>query len=500
MPEVEPRSGEEPVSEESPQPAPRPLLDALYVIALTLIGFELREWRIGLPATQYFDEVYYVKAAKDYLAHNLDSNTVHPPLGKILIACFLWLYQHLAQPLWQHGFLDLYTESAGWRMGDLIFGTMMIPMTWWLGRRVFRSRFVANVSAFLLTIDWLHLVQSRIAMLDMFLAWFILVAAMTTWLYIEEENPRRSLAWIAITALMLGFGTACKWNALWAGIGCWLCMVLLKPTDKQKSFGMVMRGGGIAATFAVVIPICYLITFIPFFCWGGSFKMMYDNHHTMVTFRYSKEFTHRYMSPMWDWPTDLRPVWYFYEEHDTGDYSMFPKNTDSFLGRAGWHHQQPGNYVYGVIALGSWFVWWFFLLFFALTVIQCIVIPLATLQKPEEGSRRTSRSWLEGFDEWRFGPNRPWLYLIFMYVPQLGMWAIMHNPGFLFYVLPCVPFMCILISAILEEWQDLSGGKLCIGIFLFLALALFVVYYPLLTDYPIPQPLYKQLIFRDGWI
>ena len=44
-----------------PWPHPRRFLDAVNVLLLCSVGFLIRQWRIGLPPTKYFDEIYYVK-------------------------------------------------------------------------------------------------------------------------------------------------------------------------------------------------------------------------------------------------------------------------------------------------------------------------------------------------------------------------------------------------------------------------------------------------------
>lgn len=519
----------------------RPLLDFMLVLLLVVFGFSSRQWHLGLPETRYFDETYYSKSGEELLNGKPDSNTVHPPLAKLMIATFGWLYKTIGTPLEQAGWVGGVTDFARWRVGSVVMGLLTVPLTYGLAFRLFRNRWTAVVSCFLLDIDFLHVVQSRVTMLDMYVCFFILLGAYASFRFIEAE--RKTVGWAVLSVLSFAIGFASKWSAMFAAFGAVTAMLTLKPYGRAPEH---LPGGGrksvwiwllrLGLLYVLIVPLIYLVSFVPFFWqhhWdvNKSWTDIKANHKQMLVFRYSEEFKHRYMSRFWAWPTMLRPVWYHYEEHNDAQGSLFPPCTDCWPWDIVWRGEEPNQYVTGILAMGSPFVWWTFLIFLLLTVTQSIVLPLFTLvrarfRKPsaspgEQESVPADSSvqpdgvvsqgivtgtpppgglapWRNSIDAWRFGVERPWLFLMLMYFPQILLWSI--NRGFLFYMLPCVPFMCIFIAEILREWLDLPGGRLCACVYLTVATLCFVAYYPLLAGWSIPKPIYQILIFTDKWV
>ena len=60
-----------------------------------------------------FDEVYYVRAAEDYLSGRDPYEDTHPPLGKLIIAA---------------GISVLGNNPRGWRIAGVLFASAMIPV------------------------------------------------------------------------------------------------------------------------------------------------------------------------------------------------------------------------------------------------------------------------------------------------------------------------------------------------------------------------------------
>ena len=511
-----PRSPEEPLT-----PWSTPWVRHLAVLAMVIfVGFILREWRLGSPPSRFFDETYYVKAGLEYLEGKPDSNTVHPPLGKICIAAGIWCYQKVAPTLVGLHLIDQVSDPVGWRLGSLVAGVLMIPLTYVLGRRMFRNRLVGLMAAFLLAFDPLHLTQSRIAMLDMFVAFFILAGAWASWRFIDDDEGHET-RWAVASVVLFSLGAACKWNSLFAAAGAVPAMVLLRRYAPGMRLRWALR---IVALYAALLPAIYLASFGPFFAHGGTFKQMRDNHVLMYTFRKSKDFTHRYMSEWWQWPLMSRPVWYHYDDSTTPEDCIFPNRNDTPLTRLIWHGDDPGLYVVGVLAIGSPFAWITFLIFYALTLVQSIALPLsnavmAGLSPPPAGTQEGSGAddaaagslaaatpaprgpvgrFVDSLLEACSGPERPWIYLVLLYTPQVLLWSL--NKGFLFYMLPCTPFMAIMAAAVLQEWEELPMGDLCIVLYLGIAGLCTLAYYPLLAAYPLPKPLYHILIPFSKWI
>ena len=86
---------------------------------------------------------------------------MHPPVGKWLIAAGEALFG---------------MNSFGWRVAPLVFGTLLVLVTIRLVRRVSKSTLVGGLAGLLLAFDGLAFVMSRTALLDIFVAFFVVAA------------------------------------------------------------------------------------------------------------------------------------------------------------------------------------------------------------------------------------------------------------------------------------------------------------------------------------
>ena len=133
-----------------------------------------------------WDEQYYVFDAEAYLGGGIgqpiegappvkiaDEGTwVHPPLGKWIIALL--------------GVGPIGQRPIGWRLPSAVFGIAGVALLYLLALRLWRSVWWAGLAALLLALDGLHIVQSRIAMLDIFLTTFITAAML--FLVLDRER------------------------------------------------------------------------------------------------------------------------------------------------------------------------------------------------------------------------------------------------------------------------------------------------------------------------
>ena len=171
----------------------------LVTLAVTALAGFLRFWHLGKPGGTIFDEVYYSKDAHDLLRYGVEQNAegtgpgfvVHPPLGKWAIAL---------------GEAARRQRRLGWRIrrggGRHALGAGDGAG----GPADDRSTLLGAVAGLLLTFDALHFVQSRVAMLDIFL--HVLGAR------------RRSPAW-SPTATSAGRASPPRWTTgrRWSSLG-----------------------------------------------------------------------------------------------------------------------------------------------------------------------------------------------------------------------------------------------------------------------------------------
>ncbi|MEY3904514.1 MAG: hypothetical protein RIT08_430, partial [Actinomycetota bacterium] len=170
------------------------LLRAWPISAILTFALSIRLWRLNQPSGYIFDEVYYAKNANSLIssAVELDGQgqaefVVHPPLGKWLIAIGIRVFGN---------------SEFGWRFASAIFGSLSILLIYLVAKKLFNSEFLSITAALLMTFDGLNLVMSRVALLDIFLMFFILLS----FYFLTINN-----LWLSGSAI--GLALAVKWSA-----------------------------------------------------------------------------------------------------------------------------------------------------------------------------------------------------------------------------------------------------------------------------------------------
>ena len=216
---------------------------------------------IGNPARSYYDEGYYIPAARALLAGTPGPNNGSPPLGKLLIA---------------QGIRMLGDNPLGWRVSGAIFGSLALVAVFLWTFLLTREVGAAAVAACLTLFNNFLFVMSRIAMLDVFLVCFIFwgLVAYTAALELEiNATKRKILLYCAGTSL--GFATAVKLNgvdalAVLLLVSCALLWLSLRPMAASNAsllrYAQNLRQVGILhLAFALVFApiLSFSITFWP---------------------------------------------------------------------------------------------------------------------------------------------------------------------------------------------------------------------------------------------
>lgn len=217
-----------------------PLMGWVASIGVMLLALFLRLWKLGTPNEFEFDETYYAKDAwsmlnngyvlkyvedadEQIIAGTVDglwqddpSMIVHPEGGKWMIA----LGQHL-----------FGMDSFGWRISAAVVGSLMVLVMCRLVLRLTGSLLLGCLAGLLLTFDGMHLVLSRLALLDIFLSFWLLCAAaalvvdrdwtrarMTAATSFGAWGPLRGLwfrPWRLVAGLCFGMAISTKWSGLY---------------------------------------------------------------------------------------------------------------------------------------------------------------------------------------------------------------------------------------------------------------------------------------------
>ncbi len=124
-------------------------------------------WGITNPKERYFDEIYYARAAQEYLTHQNLYEWTHPPLTKLIMTFGAWLFGPPRGP---------YVDPIGARMGNALMGTLTVPFLYAFAKRLFASTAACVVAVVLLVTSGYFYVQARIATPEISVAFFSMLA------------------------------------------------------------------------------------------------------------------------------------------------------------------------------------------------------------------------------------------------------------------------------------------------------------------------------------
>lgn len=278
---------------------------------LLTLGFALLcSVRLTTPASPYFDEIHYLPAARTLLELAGPVNVEHPMLGKEIIAAGIAIFGD---------------RPIGWRIMPLAFGALALfaaMRALWFASA---SRYASLAFGFLLVTGFPLLVHSRIAMLDIFMASFMMVALWQCAAALQEHERARLR--LAIAGAALGLSMAAKWNAIPYAVlpGLAFLTVRLRTMGWRGLFGhrgLPIRGMRLpeAALWLGLVPLLtYALTFTPAFFYAEQpvapsellalQQRMVELHGRVIE-------PHNYQSVWYEWITNWRAIWYLYEEVD----------------------------------------------------------------------------------------------------------------------------------------------------------------------------------------
>lgn len=269
----------------------------------------------------YFDEIYHPRTAYEHIHRMEPYETTHPPLGKVIMTL---------------GILLFGMNPFGFRIMGTIFGALMIPAMYLLGKKVFHKRIFAFASAFLMMFEFMHFAQTRIGTIDSYPGLFIILTYFFMYdAFIKKSYKtgfKSSLKPLLLAGIFWGLAAASKWTALWTGFGLatlFFVSMGLEVLDYKKALSKKIKGKFPSWTrdfiknklvltplscviFFVVIPgIIYVSSYLPIITLPGPShnleevvryqKNMFDYHSNLVA-------THPYQSDPWEWSLGYKPL------------------------------------------------------------------------------------------------------------------------------------------------------------------------------------------------
>lgn len=306
--------------------------------------------------SMYFDEIYHGRTAYENIQNVYPYEITHPPLGKLLIALGIEIFG---------------MTPFGYRFMGTFFGVLMLLPLYVLIKSMFGKTKVAFCGTTLFAFEFMHYTQTRIATIDTYGVFFILVSFLFMWRWIAApyDTKLRKTWWdLALSGLFFGIGCACKWTVIYGGVGLallWLLRVVMKYRAKGLGgyVGELLGTVALSVVFFVAVPaVIYCLSYIPY---GyarnmqfpemlGSkeyYQMIWDNQVYMLTYHSGVSQDHPYASRWYQWIFDLRPILYYldYGETTKSAFGSFNSPLISWGGliaifamiSAFWHRRKP---------------------------------------------------------------------------------------------------------------------------------------------------------------
>ena len=155
----------------------------------------------------YFDEIYFVRTAEQYLHLQIPYEWTHPPLGKLIQAAGIAIF----------GF-----DPFGWRIMGVIFATLMIALVYLLGKELLGTWIGGFTAAFLLTFDFMHFTMARMGTADTYVVFFS-VASQLFFLFtsrsVVKDGWKTSVLPLFLAFVFFALAFSSKWLVLYGFVG-----------------------------------------------------------------------------------------------------------------------------------------------------------------------------------------------------------------------------------------------------------------------------------------
>ena len=401
--------------------------------------------------SMYFDEIYHGRTAYEHLLGIYPYETTHPPLGKEIIAVSISIFG---------------MTPFGWRFIGAVFGVAMLIILYIFIKNMFGKTAVATCGTLLLGVDFMRFVQTRIATIDTYGVFFILLSYYFMYRYITTDVRapfRKALTPLGLCGTFFGFGCASKWIVIYAGAGLAVIFVIRlvmlgKSYDREGLFGYryyVIKTLAWSALFFIVIPIIiYYLSYIPYGLAKGMSikdgmltdsefyeKILWKNQTSMFSYHSKLEATHPYSSWWYQWITDARPILYFnrYEGSMRSSFSAF------------------GNPV----------IWWG-------GFIAMIIMALRVIRKHDGIA----------------------LFILIGYLSQIGPWLGITRIVFIYHYFPSTLFLVLAIAHLFNTILDSGHSWRKASVYAYTAASsvIFAMFYPALTGVLAPQWYFRYLL------
>ena len=391
----------------------------------------------------YFDEIYHGRTAYENLKGVYPYETTHPPLGKEIIAASISIFG---------------MTPFGWRFSGAVFGVVMLIVMYIFLKNMFGKTPVAVCGTLLFAFDFMRFVQTRIATIDTYGVFFILLSFFFMYRYITTgagEPLQKSLRPLAMSGLFFGLGCASKWIVAYAGLGLALIyairLFMLARHYRRNGlpgFGVYLRKTLLYSVlfFGVIPVVIYCLSYIPYglarnmtisdgMLWNSDYyRIVWNNQVSMLSYHSKLTEGHPYSATPLQWIFDARPILYVYNMN--------------------------GDLKSAFAAFGNPVVWWGGL-------VAMVAMAVVTVL------RRDGKA----------------LFILIGYLSQFAPWLIITRVVFIYHYFPSTLFLVLALAHTFNTIIENRRGRYKLAVYGYTAGTglVFTMFYPALTGIYTPQ-------------
>jgi len=417
----------------------------LILLLLFIISLGLKLNDLGHPKRYFFDENFFAFTAEEMAKGNpqgwekgkrapgkAEYEWTHPPLGKEITAI---------------GIIIFGEKSSSWRIMQALFGALGTLFIFFLAKNLFNSSSAGIFASFLYTFESFIFVFSRIALVDIYLFNFIILAS----LFFVKFSKNQNYKYLLLTALFSGAAMSVKWTGAIVVVFLFSLSILVvcfknyhEKGDLKFPWKKLIKVGAI---FSIIPFLVYLASYIPYFLNGNSLGDFFSFQETMYEYHKNVSKLHRYRSEWWSWPLMLRPVCLYIEK----------------IGRL-------REYIY---ALGNPVIWWTGLAAMILSVYYCI--------------------------RYKYYPL---MFVVLSFFAYMVPWAISPRKiTYIYHYMPSLLFVILALSFCLNKlWAISIKYKIIVTYFLICVVAAFIFFHPILSGERMPKTDLKSYRWMKSWI
>ncbi len=447
------------------------------------MALSLRLAGLGHPHELVFDEVYYVPFALDYLK-GTPSFDAHPPLAKYLIAIGIWLGQW---PVTWLGSPTIAVEETllsplAFRWLNALVGAtvpvLLAALAYQLshGYSLQRRRGFALLAGFLMAMEGLTLVESRLALINIY---GLALGLLGQWAWIAARQARHPARWRWAAGVALGAAINVKWN--WAGF--WLGLLLWEivpdpPHRPQPQVSPSMQNpkskiqNSRRVAYLGLIPTAtYILLWLPHLALTGEslvgvHQQMWATHQSIGAGN-----VHPYCSPWYSWPLMLRPVAYFYERSGQGVNATATT----------------------IHAMGNPVLWW-------LSTAAVLALALGWLGRKIAVNTESAKTPPRGAACYAPTTSPVVAFILINYLTNWLPWALVSRCTFFYHAMGIVAFGTLGLAWLMAQWMENSRHRLlALGLLGAIALS-FWFWLPLYLGIPLPIEAVRPRWLLPGWI